>query len=180
MVKLLIRPLRNGGTKQRADACTQAGVAVMNQAGSNAGAVAEHTLGLILGLSKRIGESDRRLRRGEHFTRQDAIGFDLHGRILGIVGIGHTGTRVAQLARAFGMTVLATDPFVAPDEVARRGAEPVSLQVLLQRADVVCMHWPAAPALRDSSIPRFGRCMYSALSRYSAGLCSRAEFHLPT
>ena len=124
------------------DACTQAGVAVMNQAGSNAGAVAEHTMGLILGLSKRIGESDRRLRRGERFTRQDAIGFDLQGRILGLVGIGHAGTRTAQLARAFGMTVLANDPFVAPEEVARRGAEPVSLQELLRRSDVVSLHCP--------------------------------------
>jgi D-3-phosphoglycerate dehydrogenase / 2-oxoglutarate reductase len=114
----------------------------MNQAGSNSGAVAEHTLGLILGLPKRISESDRRLRRGERFSRQDAIGFDLDGRTLGIVGIGHAGTRTAQLARAFGMTVLATDPFVAPDEIARRGAEPVSLQALLQRADVVSLHCP--------------------------------------
>lgn len=61
------------------DACTWAGVAVMNQASSNAGAVAEHALGLILGLSKRIGESDRRLRRGERFRPQDAIGCDLDG-----------------------------------------------------------------------------------------------------
>ena len=146
------------------DACTHAGVAVMNQAGSNAGAVAEHTLGLILGLSKRIGESDRRLRRGEHFTRQDAMGFDLHGRILGIVGIGHAGARVAQLARAFGMTVLATDPFVAPDEVARRGAEPVSLQVLLQRADVVCMHCPLDATTRGlMGAPEFADMKAGAL-----------------
>lgn len=123
-------------------ACTEAGVCVVNQAGSNAGAVAEHTIGLILGLSKRIGESDRRLRRGERFTRGDAIGFDLDGRVLGLVGIGHAGRRVAQLARAFGMTVLATDPFVPPEEVTRRGAQPVSLPELLQRADVVSLHCP--------------------------------------
>ena len=124
------------------DACTQAGVAVMNQAGSNAGAVAEHTMGLILGLSKRIGESDRRLRRGERFTRQDAIGFDLQGCTLGLVGIGHAGSRTAQLAHAFGMMVIANDPFVPSGEVQRRGAEPVSLQELLRRADVVSLHCP--------------------------------------
>ncbi len=124
------------------DACTQAGVVVMNQAGSNAGAVAEHTIGLILGLSKRIAESDRRLRRGERFTRQDAIGFDLDGRTLGLVGIGHAGSRTARLARAFGMTVLASDPFVAPEKVVRRGAEPVSLGELLRRSDVVSLHCP--------------------------------------
>ncbi len=124
------------------DACTQRGVCVMNQAGSNAGAVAEHTMGLILGLSKRIGESDRRLRRGERFERGDAMGFDLQGRTLGLVGIGHTGRRVAELARAFGMAVLASDPLLSTEEIARRGAQAVSLNEMLQRADVVSLHCP--------------------------------------
>ena len=123
-------------------ACTMAGVAVMNQAGSNASAVAEHTLGLMLGLSKRMIESDRKLRRGEHFTRAQAMGFDLNGRTLGLVGIGHAGRRVAQLARAFGMTVIALDPFVAPEEIERRGAQAVGLDELLRRADVVSLHCP--------------------------------------
>ena len=123
-------------------ACTAAGVCVMNQAGSNAGAVAEHAFGLILGLSKRIGESDRRLRRGERFARQDAIGIDLDGRTLGLVGIGHAGRRAAALGRAFGMAVLASDPFVDAAEVVRRGAEPVSLDDLLRRSDVVSLHCP--------------------------------------
>ncbi len=123
-------------------ACTAAGVAVVNQAGSNAGAVAEHTLGLILALSKRIAESDRRLRRGERFSRADAMGSDLAGRTLGLVGIGHAGTRVAALGRAFGMAVLANDPLVTPAEVRRRGAEPAALPDLLRRADVVSLHCP--------------------------------------
>ena len=123
-------------------ACTAAGISVVNQAGSNAGAVAEHTFGLILALTKRIGESDRRLRRGERFTRQDAIGIDLAGRTLGLVGIGHAGRRVAALGRAFGMTVLACDPFVAPADIGARGAEPVSLPALLERSDVVSLHCP--------------------------------------
>ena len=141
------------------DACTQAGVCVVNQAGSNAGAVAEHTLGLILGLSKRIGESDRRLRRGERFTRQDAIGFDLQGRILGLVGIGHAGRRVAELARAFGMQVIANDPFVEPQEIARRGAQSVSLPDLLRRADVVSLHCP----LDDSTAGLMGADAFAAM-----------------
>lgn len=124
------------------NACTAAGVCVVNQAGSNAGAVAEHAFGLILGLSRRIGECDRRLRRGEKFTRLDGVGTDLDGRTLGIVGIGHAGRRVAQLARAFGMTVLACDPFVGAAEIRARGAEPVTLTELLERADVVSLHCP--------------------------------------
>ena len=124
------------------DDCTRAGVVVMNQAGSNANAVAEHTLALMLGVAKRIGEADKRLRRGEHFTRLEGMGVDLRGRTLGLVGIGHAGRRVAELARAFGMDVIAVDPHVAPAEVARRGAKPVGFEELLRRSDVVSLHCP--------------------------------------
>lgn len=142
-------------------ACTRAGVAVVNQSGSNSGAVAEHTLGLMLGLCKRIAESDRRLRRGEHFTRADMMGFDLMGRTLGVVGIGHAGGRVAQLARAFGMTVLATDPFVAPEEIVRRGAEPVALPELLRRSQVVSLHCPLDASTRGM----IGPAEFAAMNR---------------
>lgn len=127
-------------------ACTRAGVCVVNQAGSNAGAVAEHTIGLMLGLSKRIAESDRRLRRGERFTRQEIMGFDLQHRVLGLVGIGHTGSRVAQLGLALGMRVLAHDPLLDAGEIARRGAQPVTMRELLQLADVVSLHCPLDPS----------------------------------
>ena len=140
-------------------ACTQAGVCVVNQAGSNAAAVAEHTLGLMLGLSKRISESDRRLRRGERFTRQDAIGSDLDGRTLGLVGIGHAGGRTAVLGRAFGMAVLACDPLLDAQEIVRRGAEPVALADLLQRSDVVSLHCP----LNDATTGLFGAAAFAAM-----------------
>ncbi len=130
------------------DACTAAGVVVVNQAGSNAGAVAEHTFGLILGLSKRINEVDRRLRRGERFARADAMGFDLHGRTLGLVGIGHAGKRVAQLGAAFGMTVIACDPLLEAAQIVQRGARPVGLAELLERADVVSLHCPLDASTR--------------------------------
>jgi len=124
------------------DACTEAGVIVVNQAGMNAGAVAEHTLGMMLSLSKRIGESDHRLRRERGFAREELMGRDLAGKILGIVGAGHVGTRVARLADAFGMTVLAYDPYVAAEEIGRRGARPVALDALLAQSDVVSIHCP--------------------------------------
>lgn len=154
-------------------ACTEAGVAVMNQAGSNASAVAEHTLGLMLGLCKRIAESDRRLRRGERFTRVDAMGFDLRGRTLGVVGIGHAGGRVAQLAKAFGMNVLATDPLVAAQEIVRRGAEPVPLQELLQRSHVVSLHCPLDATTRGM----FGAGEFAAMKQ-GALFISTARGHI--
>jgi D-3-phosphoglycerate dehydrogenase len=124
------------------DACTRAGIIVVNQAGQNAGAVAEHTLGLMLSLSKRIGECDRRMRRERGFAREEVMGRDISGRVLGVVGIGHIGTRVAGLAKAFGMEVLAYDPYVAADEIARRGARPVGFDELLAQSDFVSIHCP--------------------------------------
>ncbi len=125
-------------------ACTRAGVAVVNQAGGNANSVAELALGLMLALSRRIIEIDRRLRQERGFSREDVMGRELGGKVLGIVGIGHVGTRAAALARAFGMTVLATDPYLTEEEIARRGAESVSLDDLLARADIVSLHCPRA------------------------------------
>ena len=90
------------------DACTRAGVAVVNQAGGNAVSVAEQTIGLMIAVSRRLCEQDRRLRSGERFSREDVMGLDIGGRTLGLVGMGHIGTRVASLARAFNMTVFAT------------------------------------------------------------------------
>jgi D-3-phosphoglycerate dehydrogenase len=124
------------------DACSKAGIIVVNQAGMNAGAVAEHTLGMILSLSKRIAECDRRLRRERGFAREELMGHDIFGKVLGIVGIGHIGTRVAALANAFGMTVLAYDPYVAAEDIERRGARPVTFDELLGGSDIVSIHCP--------------------------------------
>jgi len=123
-------------------ACTQAGVLVVNQAGANAQSVAEVTLGLVLDLSRRISESDRRLRRERGFSREDLTGREICGKTLGLVGIGHVGTKVAALASAFGMTVLATDPYLTEEEIGRRGAQGVGFDELLERSDFVSLHCP--------------------------------------
>lgn len=124
------------------DACTRAGVAVVNQAGGNAVSVAEQTIGLMIAVSRRLCEQDRRLRAGQRFSREDVMGYDISGRVLGLIGMGHIGTRVASLARAFNMTVLATDPYLTTQEIGQRGATPVSLDELLTRCDIVSMHCP--------------------------------------
>lgn len=125
-------------------ACTRAGIAVVNQAGGNANSVAELALGLMLALSRRIIECDRRLRQEQGFSREDMMGREIGGKILGLIGIGHVGTRVAALAHAFGMTVLATDPYLTDEEIARRGAESAALNDLLARSDIVSLHCPRA------------------------------------
>lgn len=124
-------------------ACTAAGIAVVNQAGANAPSVAEHTFGLMLGVSRRMTESDRRLRRAARgFSREDVMGHEIAGKTLGLVGIGHIGTRVAALGAAFGMQVIAADPNLDADEIARRGARAVTLPELLASADFVSLHCP--------------------------------------
>lgn len=143
-----------------APACTAAGVALFSQIGANAPSVAEHAIGLMLSLSHRIVESDRRLRsKDRSFTREDLMGHEVAGRVLGVVGIGHTGSRVTQLARAIGMRVIATDPHVSPEEIRRRGAEPVSLSELIAQADFVSLHCPRLP----STMNMFGVQEFAAM-----------------
>lgn len=127
-------------------ACTAAGIAVVNQAGGNAVSVAEHTMGLMLGVSRRMLEGDRRMRREIGYAREDVMGHEISGKTLGLVGIGHIGTRVAALARAFGMQVLATDPHLTNEEIERRGAKAVKFEELLAASDFVSLHCP-----RDAS-----------------------------
>ncbi|WP_207225643.1 hydroxyacid dehydrogenase [Blastococcus saxobsidens] len=125
------------------DACTSAGVIVCHQGGTNREAVAEHALGLMLALSKRIAITDRALRRGEPIDRFELRANDIAGKTLGIVGLGAIGSRVAELcAGLFGMRVLAFDPYVDAATARDRHAEKVNLDNLLQQADVVSVHCP--------------------------------------
>lgn len=123
-------------------ACTEAGIAVVNQAGGNAASVAEHTLGLMLGVSRRMLEGDRRMRREIGYSREDVMGHEIQHKTVGLVGIGHIGTRVAALCRAFGMEVLATDPLLSAQEIAGRGATAATFDELLARSDFVSLHCP--------------------------------------
>src|SRR6202790_2497067 len=125
------------------EACTAAGVLVVNQSGGNAHSVAEHALGMLLTLSKRILEADRALRRDPNVNRNALIGTETHGRTIGIVGIGHVGRRIAELCKGLlGMKVLAYDPYLTAAEVAARGGEKVELDQLLRRSDYVSISCP--------------------------------------
>ena len=125
------------------DACTAAGVLVVNQSGGNANSVAEHALGMLLTLSKRIIEADRALRRDRDVNRNALIGTEAQGRTIGIVGIGNVGRRIAELCKGLlGMNVLAYDPYLSRSEIAERGAQKVELDELLQRSDYVSINCP--------------------------------------
>lgn len=125
------------------DACNAAGVIVLNQSGTNKEGVAEHALGLILSLSKKIAASEKAMRTQANMDRRLYEGNDIRGKTLGIVGIGNIGTRVAELCRGlFRMEVLACDPYQTAEQIAARGAVKVDLPELLARADYVTVHCP--------------------------------------
>ena len=125
------------------EACTEAGVLVVNQSGGNAHSVAEHALGMLLTLSKRILEADRALRREVNVSRNALIGTEAHGKTIGIVGLGNVGRRIAALCKGLlGMKVLAYDPYLTAGEMAARGGEKVELDELLSRSDYVSVSCP--------------------------------------
>jgi D-3-phosphoglycerate dehydrogenase / 2-oxoglutarate reductase len=127
------------------DACTQAGVLVVNQSGGNANSVAEHALGMLLTLSKRIIEADRALRRDPNVNRNALMGTEAQGKTIGVVGIGNVGRRIAELCKGLlHMKVVAYDPYLTAAEVAARGAEKVELDDLLRRSDYVSISCPLA------------------------------------
>jgi D-3-phosphoglycerate dehydrogenase / 2-oxoglutarate reductase len=125
------------------DACTAAGVIVVNQSGTNWEPVAEHALGLMLSLSKKIALSERAMKRTPNLDRRAYAGNNLRNKIVGIIGIGHIGRRVAQLCGVlFNNTVLAYDPYLTAEEIAARGGAKVELDELLRRSDFVTVHCP--------------------------------------
>ena len=141
------------------DACTKRGIIVCNQSGAGSEAVAEHALGFMLALSKRIGLADRIIRRTTEWNRSAFTGNDLLGKTLGIVGFGQIGRRLAELCAPFRMSILACDLFMSAEECGIHGAEKVELEELLARADFVSLNGP----LTDRTAGMFGRSEFAAM-----------------
>jgi len=120
------------------------GLRVVNTPGRNASAVAEFTIGAILSETRLIRAGHESLRRGDwrgDLYRADLTGRELSELVVGVVGYGHIGTKLVRLLRAFGCTVLVCDPYVQLSVADRAdGVEHVSLEALLERADVVTLH----------------------------------------
>jgi D-3-phosphoglycerate dehydrogenase len=137
------------------EAATARGIAVVNAAGNNIVPVSEHTIGLLLALSRKIALADRRAhaeRRSLHFTEVGAFPGVLDGKTLGLVGCGAIGRRVAAIAsRGFGMRVVVFDPFLVAEAADEMGVELVgSLDELLDRSDAVSLHLPLTEETRHT------------------------------
>jgi D-lactate dehydrogenase len=106
-------------------------------------AVAEHTLALILSLNRRIHRAYARVREG-NFALDGLLGFNLHGRTVGVVGTGGIGCAVARILQGFGCRVIASDPQPDP-QLAASGVEYLPFAALLERAEIVTLHCPLTP-----------------------------------
>jgi D-3-phosphoglycerate dehydrogenase len=136
-------------------ACTAAGVLVVNQAGANAEAVAEHTVAMLLSLTKNIPQTDRSLRTERGVDRETFKGWNAHQRTVGIVGLGQVGRRVARICgKGLEMRVLAYDPYLTAAECEVHGATAVPLDDLLRQADYVTIHCPLNAETRGMIGPR--------------------------
>jgi D-3-phosphoglycerate dehydrogenase / 2-oxoglutarate reductase len=125
-------------------AATRLGIMVVNAPQSNVISAAEHTVALILAQARNIPQAHLALREGR-WERGRFQGAELYGKTLGIVGLGRVGALVAQRLNAFGMHLLAYDPYVSRDRAAQMGVELASLADVLARADVVTVHLPKTP-----------------------------------
>jgi len=123
-------------------AATRAGVIVLNAPGANAVSAAEHTIALLLGVTRQIPDASTSTRAGR-WERKRLRPIDLKGRTVGIVGLGRVGSLVAQRLRAFEMRVLAYDPYITPHRFTEVGAAPVDYDTLLEASDVVTFHVPS-------------------------------------
>lgn len=152
--KQVITKLHEGGTKLIALRCAgfnnvhletadELGIKIVRVPAYSPYAVAEHTLGLILALNRKLHRAHNRVRES-NFALDGLLGFDLHGLTAGVIGTGQIGIIVGRILRGFGCKVLGYDPY--PSEQAKEaGIEYVALEDLLKQSDIVSLHCPLTP-----------------------------------
>lgn len=128
---------------------TELGIWVTFAPESNANTVAEHAIGCVLTLARNFIQLDREVRTGNWDVRDKLLGTDLSGKVLGIVGLGKIGRRVAQkAARGLDMIVVGYDPFLKPEQIAEFATPAKSIDEIFSAADFVTVHIPGGPSNR--------------------------------
>jgi D-3-phosphoglycerate dehydrogenase len=126
------------------EAATRRGVMVVNAPESNILSAAEHAVALLLAQARNIPQAHAALVAGR-WERERWEGVELHGKTLGIIGLGRVGTLVAQRAAGFGMRLTAYDPYVTPERARQIGVELLDLEEVFSTADFVSIHLPRTP-----------------------------------
>lgn len=130
------------------DAASKRKIPVVNAPTGATTSVAELTIGLMIALARHISLADASMKDGK-WLKRELVGVELRGKVLGLVGIGRIGSEVSRLARAFGMDVIAYDPYLTEDQIAYHGAKKVELEYLLRNADFISLHVPLLPSTRN-------------------------------
>jgi D-3-phosphoglycerate dehydrogenase len=130
------------------EAATKKGIVVMNTPEANAITTAEHTITLMLSLARRIPEAHASLKAGK-WERNKFKGIEIYGKTLGCIGLGNIGKLVAERAIGLKMNVIAYDPYLTQEAADKIGVELVSLDELLQRADIITIHTPLTADTKD-------------------------------
>jgi D-3-phosphoglycerate dehydrogenase len=123
------------------------GIVVMNAPGANSISVAELAMGFVLALARHLPAADAAMKQGK-WEKKKFLGEEIRGKTLGLVGFGRIGQEVGRRAAAFGMTIVAHDPFIAEQVAHDLDAELVSMDELFSRADYVSLHMPSTPQTR--------------------------------
>lgn len=126
------------------DEATRRGILVANAPLANSVSAAEHAFGLMLSQARNIARADATIRAGR-WDRAAFRGVELDGKVLGLVGLGRIGALVAHRALAFGMSVLAYDPYITADQARQAGGELRDLDSLLAESDFISLHLPRTP-----------------------------------
>ena len=129
------------------EAATKRGIIVMNVPGGNTISAAEHTMSLILAVARRIPQADRHVRTGK-WERSEFVGVEVFGKTLGIVGLGKIGAEVARRAQAFGMRVIACDPYLSTEHAQSLEVQLVPFKQMLGEADFITLHIPLSAQTR--------------------------------
>jgi D-3-phosphoglycerate dehydrogenase len=137
-------------------------VTVVNSPTATTTAVAEHTLAMMLALARAVPRADATMKAGE-WIKKELRGVELAGKTLGVIGVGRIGEQVAARAAAFGMASIGYDPLLTDDQIRQRGLEPVALDELYNRSDIITLHVP----LNDKTRNMIGE---GALSRMKHGV----------
>lgn len=125
-------------------AATRRGIVVVNSPEGNTIAAAEHTLAMMLSLSRHIPDANASTKSGG-WDRKSFVGTEVYKKTLGVVGLGKIGSHVATVAKAMGMKLLAYDPFISAERAEQIGARLVELDILFQEADYITLHIPKTP-----------------------------------
>lgn len=129
-------------------AATRRGIVVMNTPGGNTVTTAEHTMSMICSMTRRIPQATASVKQGK-WEKEKFMGVELYNKTLGIVGVGQIGGYLTKLAQGFSMSIIAYDPYLAPDRAEKMGVEMVALEELFKRADIISVHTPLTPETKS-------------------------------